>query len=331
MTLKLGVLGVGYLGRFHALKAAKGVRHRLIGVADADPARASSVAIETGAPPLTIDGLIAASDAVLIASPTRFHAELATKALNAGKHVLVEKPITPTLAEADALIELAAKKNLILQVGHIERFSAGVATLLEAPGAFGRPLYMEATRIAPFRPRGLDVSVVLDLMIHDLDLVMTLANSPLASVDAVGATVFSDHPDIANARLRFANGTVATITASRMALKLERKLRIFGTEGHVSVDFVKRELHAIQKGTPEETHATPVEALPGCVTGSRAWTEHDAMEAEQAAFASACLDGLPSPVPGEAGRAALEAALLVEAAIRQSLAAAGLPETGRFV
>lgn len=327
MTLRLGVLGVGYLGRFHALKAAKGLRHRLIGVADADPARAASVANETGAPALSIDGLIAAADAVLIASPTRFHAELATKALNAGKHVLVEKPITPTLPEADALIALAAKKGLVLQVGHIERFSAGVGALLAGRGAFGRPLYLEANRIAPFRPRGLDVSVVLDLMIHDLDLVMTLAGSPLESVEAVGATVFSDHPDIANARLRFTNGAVATITASRMALKLERKLRIFGTEGHVSVDFMKRELHLIRKGGA----GAAVEALPGCVADTTAWTEHDAMEAEQAAFAAACLDGTPSPVPGEAGRAALEAALLVEDSIRASLAAAGLPETGRFV
>ena len=321
MRLKLGVLGVGHFGRFHALKAAKGARTELVGVADADPARAAAVAAEAGVPALSPGAAIAAADALIVASPTAFHAGLATAALEAGKHVLVEKPIAATLAEADALIALAAAKGRVLQVGQLERFSAGMAAMREGGGIaarVGRPLYLEAVRIAPFRPRSLDVPVVLDLMIHDLDLALMVFGAPLVGVDAVGANVASERTDIANARLRFGNGGVATLTASRVSLKMERRLRLFGSEGYLQMDFLARTLHVVRKGEGEA-----LEQLPGFGAAQDSWQDRDSLEAEHAAFAAACLDGAPVEADGAAGRAALDAALRVEEAIAASRLAAG--------
>lgn len=316
MRLKLGILGVGHFGRFHALKAAKAPRVEFLGLADADPTRAATVSAEAGCRTWEAAELMAAADAVIIAAPTAFHHELAATALAAGCHVFVEKPVAATLEQADALAAQAAAARRVLQVGHIERFSAGMATLSGSAGV-GRPLYMEAVRIAPFRPRSLDVSVVLDLMIHDLDLVIALAGSELAAVEAVGAAVASERTDIANARLRFANGAQATITASRASLKMERRLRVFGKEGYASLDFLARELKLVRKG-----QGAPLEQIPGHGVETLSWQDRDNLEAEQAAFVAACLDGAPVVVDGRAGRAALDAALRVEAAVAASLAAA---------
>ncbi|MCK8784481.1 Gfo/Idh/MocA family oxidoreductase [Roseomonas sp. NAR14] len=313
MQLPMGILGVGHFGRFHALKVAASPRARLVGVHDADPARAAAVAAELGVPAMPAEALIEAAAAVVVAAPTRAHFALADAALRAGRHVLVEKPIAATAEEAGRLVALAAERGLVLQVGHLERFSAGQAALRD--GGVGRPLYMEAVRVAPFRPRSLDVSVVLDLMIHDLDLVLELAGSPIESVDAVGAAVFSPHPDIANARLRFRNGAVATVTASRANLVMERRLSVFGTEGHLSVDFLARSLRRLRRGAGEA-----VEALPGFGAETRSWQDHDSLEAEQAAFVASVLDGAPVVVDGQAGLRALAAASQVEAGIAASLA-----------
>ena len=326
MGLKLGILGAGHFGRFHTLKAVKSSQAgaaagqvEFLGLADASPERAAQVAAEAGTRVWQTAELIAAADALIIAAPTAFHFELAGAALKAGKHVFVEKPIAATLEQADALVALAAQVGRTLQVGHVERFGAGFATLLSSAGV-GRPLYMEAVRIAPFRPRGLDVSVVLDLMIHDLDLVISLAGGAVEDVQAVGTAVESDRVDIANARLRFAGGAQATITASRASLKMERRLRVFGTEGYASIDFLARELKLVRKG-----QGASLEQLPSHGLETLSWTDHDNLEAEQAAFVHSCLTGSPAVVDGRAGRAALDAALRVEAAIGASLAAAGLP------
>lgn len=320
--LKLGILGAGHFGRFHALKAAKAAgegKVEFLGLADASPERAALVAAEAGTRVWQTEELIAAADALIVAAPTAFHFELASVVLKAGKHVFVEKPIAATLEQADALVALAASTNRVLQVGHVERFGAGFATLLSS-GGVGRPLYMEAVRIAPFRPRGLDVSVVLDLMIHDLDLVISLAGGAVEDVQAVGTAVCSDRVDIANARLRFAGGAQATVTASRASLKMERRLRVFGTEGYASIDFLARELKLVRKG-----QGTALEQLPGHGIETLSWQDGDNLEAEQAAFVAACANGTPAVVDGHAGRAALDAALRVEAAIGASLAGAGLP------
>jgi predicted dehydrogenase len=307
--LRIGVVGCGHFGRFHALKIAASPRATLSGVHDLDPARATAIAAETGCRALAWPALLYASDAVVVATPAETHFAFASEALQADLHVLVEKPIAATLAEADALATLAGGHGRVFQVGHLLRYSAEQQAI---SARMRRPLYIDCVRIAPFKPRGTDVSVILDLMIHDLDLVLSLVDSELASVDAVGAPVASSHEDIANARVHFANGCVAAITASRISLKTERKMRLFSQEGYMSVDFTARKLMMIgrERGFP----------LPGTGGGrieEITWREHDALEAEHAAFAASILDGADVVVNATAGRRALAAAL----AITDSMAA----------
>jgi predicted dehydrogenase len=309
MALRVAVLGAGHFGRFHALKAAKGARTRLVAVHDADPARAAAVAAEAGAPAMGLAEAIAEAEAVIVAAPTRFHHALGTAVLEAGRHLFMEKPIAATLAEADALAALAAKQGRVLQVGHIERFSAAFRAVVDAPGR-DAALSWDAVRAAPFRPRSLDVSVVLDLMIHDIDLVLTLAGEEPVEVQATGARVVSDHADFAVARFRFPSGRAAVITASRVSLAMERRLRVLGREGEMAVNFLDRSLGIMRRGGAE---ALP--AMPGFGLDRATWTDHDSLEAEQAGFAAACLDGVAPVVDAAAGRRALGAALAVEAAI----------------
>jgi predicted dehydrogenase len=312
--LRIGIAGAGYFGRFHALKVAASKRAVLTGVYDRDPARAASVAREAGSVAMAFPQLLEVCDAIVVAAPAEAHFALAGDALRAGRHVLVEKPLAATLAEADGLAALASERGLVLQVGHLLRYSAeheAISTRML------RPLYLDCVRIAPFKPRGTDVSVILDLMIHDLDLVLALVDSPIASVDAVGAPVTSTHEDIANARVRFENGCVATITASRISLKTERKMRLFSQEGYMSVDFGARKLMMIgrERGFP----------LPGTGGGRMeeiTWKDHDALEAEHAAFAASILDGAKVVVDAAAGRRALAAALAVGESLAESRALA---------
>lgn len=319
--LRIGVVGVGHFGRYHALKVAASARAELVGVYDPDTERANTVGWETGAPAMDFAVLLAASDALVIAAPAETHHALASQALRAGRHVLVEKPIAATLAQADELVALAAERKLILQVGHQERFSAAFGAL---DGRVGAPLYLEAVRIAPFKQRGTDVSVILDLMIHDLDLVLSLVASEIESVDAVGAAVASEHADIANARIRFVSGAVATITASRVALRTERRLRVFARDGYLAVDFSNRRLTVIARG-----RGAPLPEVAGFGVEEVSWQDHDSLAAEHAAFVASVLDGEPVLVDAAAGRRALAAALLVTdsmAASRARMVASGLIE-----
>jgi predicted dehydrogenase len=312
--LNVGLIGAGHFGRYHALKLAGAARARLIGLADPDAERAKAVAWEAGCPVKSLDEVLALAQAVIIAAPAEFHFELAGRALRAGKHVLVEKPIAATLTQAAELAGLADSAGLVLQVGHLERFSAAYGALNLR---MGKPLYIEAVRIAPFKPRGTDVSVILDLMIHDLDLILALTDSPVVNVDAVGAPVASAHDDIANARIRFANGAVATITASRISLKTERKMRIFSQTGYLTVDFSARKLTHIGRGIGMK--------LPGFEefgVEQAGWQDHDALLAEHEAFFAAVLDGAPVRVNAEAGTRALAAALAVSTSIAESRALA---------
>ena len=310
-ALRIGVAGAKHFGRFHALKIAGSRRAVLAGLYDPDPARAAAVGREAGrAPALDLPDLLAACDALIVAAPAAAHYVLAAAALEAGKHVLIEKPIAATLEQADALARQAIMAGLVLQVGHLLRYSAEHRAIT---ARVPRPLYIEAARIAPFKPRGTDVSVILDLMIHDLDLVLALVDSPISSVDAVGAAVSSPHEDIANARVRFENGCVATITASRISLKTERKMRLFSMDGYLSADFVARKLVMIgrERGLP----------LPGTGGFRReevGWADADAMAAEHEAFVASCLDGAPVVVDAAAGRRALSAALAVGASMAES-------------
>jgi predicted dehydrogenase len=308
MANRIGVLGAGHFGRFHALKLA--ARGCLSGLHDADPARAAAVAAETGAPALSEAALIERSDAVVVAVPTARHHAHGMRVLEAGRHLLMEKPIAATVAQASELVEAAAARGLVLQVGHIERHSAAVRTLRASGAAQAGALFFGALLLAPFPPRGLDVSVVLDLMIHDLDLLLDLAGSPLREVRAVGRAVMTPFPDFAVAQLRFGNGAAATVTASRVSVGLERRLRLLGPSGEVRVDFLARSLEALRPGGAE-----PAPNMPGWGTDRATWTEHDSLEAEHAAFIVAVAGGAPVEADGAAGLRALDAALRVEAAI----------------
>jgi predicted dehydrogenase len=319
--LRVGLAGAGHFGRFHALKLASSSRAVLVGLHDPDAARASEVGNEVSAPALDFAELLQRCDALVVAAPAEAHWQLATAALEAGRHVLVEKPMAATVEQADQLTALAVERGLVLQVGHLVRYSAEYAAVA---ARMERPLYIEATRIAPFQARGTDVSVILDLMIHDLDLVLALVDSPIVSVDAVGAPIAGPHEDIANARVRFANGCVATITASRISLKTERKMRVFAQSGYLSVDFVGRRLTAIGR-----ERGLPIPGGEGYRIEETSWQEHDALEAEHAAFLAAVLDGAPVLVDAAAGRRALVAALAVASSMASSRAlaeASGLVE-----
>ncbi len=303
--LRVGVVGAGYFGRFHALKVAAGARTVLSGVHDAVAGRAEALAREAGCAALGWSELLERSDAIVVASPAATHHGAAAAALRAGRHVLVEKPVAATLAEADDLIGLANAGSLVLQVGHLLRYSPERQAIA---AHMARPAHIECTRIAPFKPRGTDVSVVLDLMIHDLDMVLSLVDSDLESVDAVGARIVSGHLDIANARLRFANGCVATLVASRVSAHTERRMQLVGAEGYATLDFTERALRLV--------------TVPGGDARVVSWPASDLVAAEHAAFAAAILDGKEVLVDGAAGRRALAAALAVEEGIAATMARA---------
>lgn len=302
--LRTAVVGVGYLGRFHAQKYAATEGSHLVAVVDTDAARRAAVAAEVGAEPLADHrDLIGSVDAVSIAVPTRLHHQIARDFLAAGIHVLVEKPITVTSAEATELIELAARGGLVLQVGHLERFNAAI---LGVEPLLASPLFIESHRLAPFKERGTDVNVVLDLMIHDIDLILNIVKSPIASIDANGAAVISNEPDIANARLRFENGCVANVTASRATLRVERRLRIFQHNAYVSIDLHNRRTTVYRRdgqGIP-----TP---LPGITMEERDHPGGDALLEEIKAFLAAIRAGEPPLVSGEDGKRALETAIQI--------------------
>lgn len=309
--VRIAVVGVGYFGALHAEKVARLAGSELVAVADVDRARAEAVGRAHGVPGLAdYRDLLGRVDAVTVAVPTVSHFEVAGAFLEDGVHVLVEKPITDGTAPAKRLIDLAARRGLVLQVGHLERFSAPILAVRER---ITRPLYIESDRISPFKPRGTDVNVILDMMIHDIDLILSLVDAPIESVDAIGAPVLSDFEDIANARLRFANGCVATITASRVSTKAERKMRIFQPDCYIGVDFLERTVKAVRR-----EHAKPGSDFPEITIDTQAYGEVDALGQEIAAFAAAVAEGKPPLVSGEDGLKALEAALIITKSLRES-------------
>ena len=311
--IRTAVIGLGHFGRFHADKYARLARSQLVGVVDADPARAAEVGRKLKCEPFTdYRALFGKVDAVSVVVPTQMHHEVALACLNAGIHVLVEKPITETIEQADALIRAAAEHKRVLQVGHLQRF---LLQRLGADTAIKNPLYIEAVRIAPYKPRGTDVGVTLDLMIHDIDMVLALVQAPVTAVDAVGAPVVSPTEDIANTRLRFANGCVANITASRVSLKTERKMRIFQRDAYVSIDLHNRKYTLLRKGSGKAWFP----GLPPIDREERSFAEGDDLEAEIAAFLAAVASGKPPLVSGEDGRRALETAMKVTASLTESL------------
>lgn len=312
-AIRTAVIGVGHFGRFHAQKLAASGAADLVCLYDSDPLRAAAVAAECGTRVAgSLEEAIAAAEAVCIAVPTRWHATVAEAALRAGRHVLVEKPVTETPDEAHRLIALAAAANRILQVGHLVRFAAPIARLR---AEVVQPLYVECIRIAPWKPRGTDVNVILDLMIHDLDLVLSIVPSPIVEVDAVGTRVLSDHEDIANARVKFANGCVATITASRVSLKTERKMRVFEADRYTSIDFGAGRVSRVRR-----TGMASQGGIPDLDVAFDAFDDVDLLACEIDAFLAAIRDGRPAPVSGVEGLRALEAAIAVTASLRRHVA-----------
>jgi predicted dehydrogenase len=245
--IKVAVVGVGQLGQHHARIYAEMPEVELVGVVDVDPKRARKIARQHKTRAFDnykeLDGQV---EAVNIVVPTPLHFELGSYFLEKGIHCLVEKPITPSLDEAQELMDITRRKNLILQVGHIERFNPAV---MEAQKYIEEPKFIEANRLGPYSPRVADVSVVLDLMIHDIDIILYLVKSPIVSIDAIGACLLSKAEDIANVRINFANGCVANVSASRISLEKFRKIRIFQSQSYLSLDYAKPSLKIYRKKT----------------------------------------------------------------------------------
>jgi len=307
-ALAVGVAGVGSLGRHHArvLAGLDGVRPA--GVYDVRPERAAEVAAEFGVPAAaSLEALIEASDALVVAAPTVAHREVAAAALDAGRHVLVEKPMTATLEEADDLIARAARRGVVLQVGHIERFNPAVeAALPLAAGA----RFIETHRLGVFTARSLDVDVVLDLMIHDLQIAQAIVGRPVAEVRAAGVAVLTPRIDIANARIAFAGGCVANLTASRVSADKVRKFRVFAPAHYVSIDMGTQEIGAVRL-------LPGPDGKPAIVPASVAVAREEPLRRELAGFAAACRGASAPLVSGADGRAALALALDVVAAIAE--------------
>jgi predicted dehydrogenase len=310
--MRTAVIGAGYLGRFHAQKYASLADSTLVGIADpSEPAR-SSVGAELGVPAhADYRELLGMVDAVSIVTPTPSHYETAKAFLEAGAHVLVEKPMTVTVAEAESLIGVARQARRVLQVGHLERFNSAVQAVQPVLRV---PRFIESARLAPFKQRGTDVNVVLDLMIHDIDLILSIVRSPVVSVDAIGSSVFSGEIDIANARLRFANGCVANATASRVSLKTERKLRLFQDDAYISIDLQQKILTVIRKAD-----GVGADGMPKVDIVENNFEQGDALKEEICAFLHAAATGGAAQVSGEDGLLALRTAVSITEQVASSL------------
>ena len=302
--LTTAVIGVGYLGRLHADKYAALENSKLVAVVDLNAEVAKEIGDKHKVQALTdYKTLLGKVDAVSIAAPTTLHHNIARDFLEHGSHVLIEKPIATTVDEADDLIQLARSNDLLIQVGHLERFNAAILALGDT---LGRPTFIECHRLAPFSPRANDVNVVLDLMIHDLDIILDIVDSDIKEMRASGAPVLTPSTDIANARLEFENGCVANLTASRVSAKTERKMRIFQDDAYISIDFHNRSLNVCRKGTAETRPG-----IPELVSERTCPDRNDALKLEIVAFLDSIQNGTPVIVSGEDGRRALDAAIRI--------------------
>jgi len=310
--LKVAVVGVGHLGKWHADKYAAADACELVAVVDTNLDNAREIADKHGATACTdYREIIPLVDAVSLVVPTSLHYKIAREFLEAGIHCLVEKPITETVAEATELIELARTRDLVLQVGHIERFNS---VMIGIEQQLQHPLFLESTRLAPFSLRATDVSVILDLMIHDIDIILDLIDSPVKHISASGISVLSDNIDIANTRIEFENNCVANVTASRISRKRERKLRIFQREAYLSADFQEKIVAVARKGitnNPEGFKDVDYEEFH--------FEDNDALNLEVLDFIDAIQQRRRPLVNGEDGRRALETAISITQQIKDRL------------
>ena len=302
--IRVGVIGAGYLGRYHAQKYAAMPEVELVGVVDLDENKARQVALECHTAALSdYRELFGRVDAVSVASTTSSHHEISRDCLENDLDVLIEKPMTTTLAQADELIDLAHTRDRIVQIGHLERFNPAVRAL---DGRVQQPMFIEAHRLSLYKDRCTDVSVVLDLMIHDIDIILTLVGMAPSEIRATGVPVISGEVDIANARLEFPTGCVANVTCSRISAKNQRKIRFFQKDAYVAVDFAQREIVHIRRCSEQKASL-----IPGMDIEQQQFEDGDALRMEIEAFVASVMTRQPSPITGEAGREALEVALKI--------------------
>ena len=303
--LRTAVIGVGYMGRFHAEKLAATAGAELAVVVDADAARATEIGARLGCAHSTDHkAVLAGLDAACVAVPTERHFEVVRDCLEAGLHVLVEKPLATTLDQADRLLALAGARNLVLQVGHLQRFNPAFQALAAQPG---RPLFIDSERLAPFNARGADGDVVLDLMIHDLDLALALARAPVEAVSACGFRILTDAIDIANARIEFTDGCIANLSASRVSQTPVRKLRVFCQDQYISADLQGHKLRHVRR------------SAAGIEQSEQAFERTDELRAQTDAFVRTVREGGQPLVSGEQGRRALALALQVGGLVKDRL------------
>ena len=310
--VRVGVIGVGYLGKFHAEKYSRMDNAQLVGVVDIDRVLAEEVAARFDTRAFAdYRDLFGHVDAVSIVVPTKDHFSVATECLNHDLDVLIEKPMTATLEQADDLIKIAESRKRVMQIGHLERFNPAVIALKDIVHS---PMFIEAHRLSIFKDRSTDVSVVLDLMIHDIDIIMNLVKSEIKSIHAAGAPVICEHADIANVRLEFESGCVANVTASRISTKNQRKIRLFQKDAYVSVDFTTRDISIIRR---YESCASDL--IPGMEIQQLSFSEADALEDELASYIQAVCTRQTPVVSGNAGRQALEVALSISDQINTAI------------
>ena len=321
--VKIGVIGVGHLGRFHVQQLSTIENVELIGIFDVNTAQCTNVGMEFSVATFSqVDVIMKACDAVSIVTPTTDHFDTAIQALNLGCHVFIEKPITETIGQAQQLLAKAEVAHKIIQVGHIERFNPA---FLHVKNQNLSPQFVEIHRLAPFNPRGTDVPVILDLMIHDIDILLSMVNSTIKDIHASGVKVVSKTVDIANARILFENGCVANITASRISQKPMRKMRIFQESTYTTVDFLKKsvEIYHVEDEIPSGVNKDSVFPLEGhdkkyIIYENPKVVEHNALREELHHFASVIQQGEQPDVDGHSAAAALHIALEIQKIIDES-------------
>jgi predicted dehydrogenase len=308
-TLRTAVIGAGHMGSLHATRLAACSGARLMALADIDTTRAKAVAQPLGCEVVSdFRDLLGSIDAACVAVPTNLHHEIAAACMDAGVHVLVEKPLARTLDEADRLLDIARDRGIVLQVGHLQRYNPAFVALAAREGY---PLFIDIERLAPFKPRSTDIDVVLDLMIHDLDLLLALARAPVEHVSASGFPVVTDGIDIANARIEFADGSVANLSASRVSQATLRKFRVFWSDAYISADLQQQRLRVVSRGPAGMKEADEV------------FPRTDEIQAQAEAFVRAANGAAPPPVTGAQGRQALALALEIRNKVRERLARHG--------
>jgi predicted dehydrogenase len=306
--IRTAVIGCGYLGRFHAQKYALLANSELVAVSDISREAAEKVAAETNCQAYTdYQDFLDQVDAVSIACTTSAHYQIAKRCLEAGKHVLVEKPMTTTLEQADDIIEIAKKNNLILQVGHLERFNS---VIKEVRSWVKEPRFISSTRLSSFQPRVSDVNVILDLMIHDIDLIQSMVDSPIETIQATGESVLSEYIDLANARIQFKNGCVANVTASRINHRNQRLLHIAQNQSYADIDMQNGRM---QYNTLTDEVKDGVQVIE---RESKRLEKSDALLIEIEEFLHCITNGEQPQVDGPAGRAALQTALSITQSVQ---------------